>query len=544
MILTTVESRVEKKQRKLQRVSAYVARKTIVTEQIVRLLSDLLDPGDTVLMEGDNQKQATFLAQALTKVDPDQIHDLHMIMPSLQLDEHLSLFRKGIASTLDFSYAGNQSKGIVELIRSGKIQIRSLQTFMELYGRLYMDLVPDICLIAAESADANGNLFTGGNTEDTPILTEAAAFRNAIVVAQVNELVESVPRTDIPGSWVDFVVKADTPYLIDPIFTRDPARITDVHVLMAMMAIRGVYARHGIQRLNHGIGYNTAAIELLLPTYGESLGLKGKICTRWMLNPHPTLIPAIETGWVKSVLVPGGEYGMEEYVSRHPDIFPLGYDGSLRSNRAICHMAGLYGLDLFIGSTLQMDPLGNSSTVTATRLTGFGGAPNLGSNPNGRRYANPPWISTHTPFSPDRGRKCVVQILQTVGPKGPNVVEKLDAIDMGKQIGLAEPPIMIFGDDTTHVVTEHGIAYLYQAENPAEREKMIAAVAGDTPVGWRVSPAERGTLRKLGKVAYPEDLGIDPAMATRSLLASKSLDDLVEWSHGLYHVPDKFRKFA
>ena len=33
------------------------------------------------------------------------------------------------------------------------------------------------------------------------------------------------------------------------------------------------------QRLNHGIGFNTAAIELLLPTYGEKLGLKGKIAT-------------------------------------------------------------------------------------------------------------------------------------------------------------------------------------------------------------------------------------------------------------------------
>src|SRR3546814_8199128 len=42
---------------------------------------------------------------------------------------------------------------------------------------------------------------------------------------------------------------------------------------------------------------NTAAIELILPTYGESLGLKGKICRNWTLNPHPTLIPAIETGW-------------------------------------------------------------------------------------------------------------------------------------------------------------------------------------------------------------------------------------------------------
>ena len=39
-------------------------------------------------------------------------------------------------------------------------------------------------------------------------------------------------------------------------------------------------------------GFNTAAIELILPTYGESLGLKGRICRHWTLNPHPTLIPA------------------------------------------------------------------------------------------------------------------------------------------------------------------------------------------------------------------------------------------------------------
>ena len=69
---------------------------------------------------------------------------------------------------------------------------------------------------------------------------------------------------------------------------------------MAMLAIRGVYERHGVTSLNHGIGFGTAAIELLLPTYAESLGLRGKICRNWVLNPHPTLIPAIESGWVET----------------------------------------------------------------------------------------------------------------------------------------------------------------------------------------------------------------------------------------------------
>ena len=536
------EDRKSRKQNKQQRAAAFAAGKHIPTSQITQLLSALIEPNDTVLMEGDNQKQATFLAKALTTLDPSAVHDLHLIIPSLQLDEHLELFQKGIASTLDFSYSGNQSKSIVTMIRSGKLAIRSLQTFMELYGRLFIDLSPDICLIAAEAADAEGNLYTGGNTEDTPVLVESTAFREGIVIAQVNEILDSVPRVDIPGSWVDYVVQADEPCLIDPIFTRDPALIKDVHVLMAMMAIKGIYAKHAVKRLNHGIGFNTAAIELLLPTYGEQLGLKGKICTNWMLNPHPTLIPAIESGWVDSVLVPGGELGMEAYTAAHPNIFPLGQDGSLRSNRAYSHMAGQYGLDMFIGATLQMNALGDSSTVTSTRLTGFGGAPNLGSNPNGRRYANESWISMHTKSSPDRGRKCVVQMLQTTSSRGPNFVETLDAVEMGKRVGLAETPIMIYGSDTSHIVTEKGIAYLYLADSVEERKKMVAAVAGDTPIGRSISRDEIDVLRKKGYVAFPEDLGIDPASATRDWLAAKNLEDLVIWSKGLYHIPDKLKK--
>ena len=44
-----------------------------------------------------------------------------------------------------------------------------------------------------------------------------------------------------------------------------------------MIALRGVYERHQVISLNHGVGFDTAAIELILPTYGEQLGLRGKI---------------------------------------------------------------------------------------------------------------------------------------------------------------------------------------------------------------------------------------------------------------------------
>jgi len=64
----------------------------------------------------------------------------------------------------------------------------------------------------------------------------------------------------------------------------------------------------------------------------------------------------------------------------------------MRSNRAFSQTAGLYACDMFIGSTLQMDLAGNSSTATLGRITGFGGAPNMGSDPHGRRHASPAWL--------------------------------------------------------------------------------------------------------------------------------------------------------
>ena len=108
-----------------------------------------------------------------------------------------------------------------------------------------------------------------------------------------------------------------------------------MQILIAMMVIRGIYERHGVTTLNHGIGFDTAAIELLLPTYGEKLGLRGKICRNWVLNPHPTLIPAIESGWVESVVCFGSEVGMADYTRARPDVFFTGHDGSLRSNRVL-----------------------------------------------------------------------------------------------------------------------------------------------------------------------------------------------------------------
>ncbi|MFC6228832.1 malonate decarboxylase subunit alpha [Paenibacillus allorhizosphaerae] len=535
--------RRDEKFRRLFAAKSWLKGKCLPAGRIVDALEVLIKSGDKVVLEGNNQKQASFLSESLAKVSSNRINRLHMLISSISRPEHLDLFEKGIASKLDFSYAGPQSLRIAQLIEDGLVELGAIHTYLELYGRLFIDLTPNVVLVAADKADMEGNLYTGPNTEETPTIIEAAAFSGGIVIVQVNELVDKLPRVDIPASWVDVVVQAEKPYQLEALFTRDPRQITEVQIFMAMLAIRGVYEKHQVQSLNHGIGFNTSAIELLLPTYGESLGLKGKICSHWALNPHPTLIPAIESGWVDRVHCFGGEVGMEKYVAARPDVFFTGPDGSLRSNRMICQVAGLYGVDMFIGSTLQIDRDANSSTVTAGRLAGFGGAPNMGSDPRGRRHATPAWLDLITHQSPTvRGRKLVVQMLETFQKGGQSAfVDSLDAIEVGKQGNLPIAPVMIYGDDVTHVITEEGIAYLYKAQSMEERRMALGAIAGMTPLGREHDRSLNDRLRQDGLIALPEDLQIRRTDARRSLLAAKSIEDLIDWSGGLYSPPEKFR---
>ncbi|NHH93652.1 Acetyl-S-ACP:malonate ACP transferase [Bacillus sp. MB95] len=538
-------TRRDQKAARLAKIDQLLKGKLLDNEHIIEALELLISPGDKVVLEGDNQKQASFLSKALNEVSADKINGLHMIMSSISRPEHLDIFEKGIAEKIDFSYAGAQSLRVSQMIEDGTLKMGEIHTYLELYGRLFIDLIPNIALVAADKADAQGNLYTGANTEETPTIIEATAFKDGIVIVQVNELVEELPRVDIPASWIDCIVVANQPYQLEALFTRDPRHITELQILMAMMTIRGIYERHSVQSLNHGIGFNTAAIELLLPTYGEKLGLKGKICKHWALNPHPTLIPAIESGWIESVHCFGGEVGMEQYTAARPDVFFTGRDGSLRSNRAMCQVAGQYAVDAFVGSTLQIDGEGNSSTVTSGRLSGFGGASNMGHDPRGRRHSTSAWLDMmNDKHELARGRKLVVQMVETFqSGNEPVFVESLDAVNVAKQANLATAPVMIYGDDVTHVVTEEGIAYLYKAQSLEERKAALEAVAGVTPIGLRHNQNKVERMRRDGLVAFPEDLQIRRTEAKRSLLAAKSVEDLVEWSDGLYNPPAKFRSW-
>ncbi len=534
---------------RLERARTITNNKYVSQEDIVRLLELVIEPGDKICIEGNNQKHADFLSQSLAAVNNQIIHDLHIVQSNIALPAHLDIFEKKIAKKLDFCYSGEQGVRLGKLIKEGLIEVGAIHTYLELYSRYFVDLTPRVSFIAAQSADPQGNLYTGPNTEDTPPIVEATAFKNGIVIAQVNEIVENVPRIDVPSDWVTFIVKAPKNHYIEPIFTRDPALITEVQILMAMMVIKGIYIPYEINRLNHGIGFDTAAIELILPTYGEALGLKGKVCEYMSVNPCPTLIPAIESGFIKNIHCAGSELGMEDYVAARPDIFFTGPDGSLRSNRAFCQLAGHYA-DLFIGSTLQIDTEGNSSTATLNRIAGFGGAPNFGSDSRGRRHASKAWLkageeSMHPGKSViPRGRKLVVQMVETFKDKmQATFVDKLDAWQLMEDFQLSIPPIMIYGDDVTHLVTEEGIAHLHRCSNLAEREQAIRGVAGYTPVGLARNKKVVEELISKKIIQRPIDLDIDPRRATRNLLAARSIKDLVFWSDGLYKPPKRFRNW-
>ena len=536
--------------RRIAAAGALARGKVVSAADAVALLEAVIRAGDRVCLEGDNQKQADLLASALSRVDKAKIYGLHLVQSGVVLPEHLDLFESGIAQRLDFSYSGPQGARVARMLAAGRIELGAVHTYLELFARYFIDLTPDVALIAAVSADRDGNLYTGPNTEDTPAIVEATSFKSGLVIAQVAEVVERVPRVDIPGDQVHFVVEAGKPFYVEPLFTRDPAQITETQILIAMLAIKGIYAPYGVKRLNHGIGFNTAAIELLLPTFGEALGLKGKVCTHWALNPHPNLIPAIEAGWVEQVHCFGSEVGMDAYVAARPDVFFTGPDGSLRSNRAFCQVAGLYACDLFIGSTLQIDLDGNSSTFTADRVAGFGGAPNMGSDPRGRRHPSPPWLKAGAEAAPDtpaplrRGRKLVVQIAETFGEGNvPLFVERLDALTLGEKLNLPQAPVMIYGDDVTHVVTEEGVANLMLCRDRDEREQAIRGVAGYTEIGRGRDAKMIDRLRERGVIRRPEDVGIDPLDADRNLLAARSIKDLMLASGGLYQPPSRFRNW-
>src|ERR1700747_1285758 len=194
-------TRRDEKKRRMQLVSSWMSGPLLPREKLVESLEALIAPADRIVLEGDNQKQADFLSRSLAQVDPEKLHDLHLIISSISRPEHLTLFELGIAKKVDFAFAGPQSLRVAQLLEDGVLEIGAIHTYVELYARLLVDLAPNVVLVCAEQADREGNLYTGPNTEDTPVIVEAAAFHDGIVIGQATKIGDKLTRVTLPSSW-------------------------------------------------------------------------------------------------------------------------------------------------------------------------------------------------------------------------------------------------------------------------------------------------------------------------------------------------------
>ena len=515
------DSRRAAKAERLHAGSARSTGKVVDPGQLKDLLQDVIRPGDRVALEGDNQKQADFLSRTLADCDPQRINDLHMLISSVSRPEHLDLFERGIATKLDLAYAGPQSVRIAQLVEDGTVHIGAIHTYVELYARMFVDLAPDVVLLCAAKADRDGNLYTGPNTEDTPTIAEAAAFRDGVVIVQADEIVgrDDLPRVDIPGDWVDFVVsgrpavRSRTAVHPRPAShrargdpqgdDRDPRRLRAPPGDLAQPRHRVRHCRNRIDpadvRRDAGPqGQDRQALDAEPASHADP----GDRVRLGRVDPQ---LRRRSRAW--SATPPPGPTSSSP--ARTARCGPTGCCASWpASTRSTCSSA----------PRCRSTRDANSSTVTDGRLSGFGGAPNMGHDPHGRRHAVARLAGPRcTATAPSRrGRKLVVQIAQTFRAGGiPTFVETLDAVDVGK----AGRHAVAAGDDLRR--RRHP-----RRHRGGRRLPVQGALAGRPACragrDRRASPRSGGTadarqterLRRDGLVAFPEDLRSRPGWPT------------------------------
>src|SRR6476469_2302271 len=87
-----LQSRAARLQRASNVLGSGLQGKTLSADRIADLLHTVIESGDRVCLEGNNQKQADFLAKALCALDPARVNNLHMLQSVLALPSHLDVF--------------------------------------------------------------------------------------------------------------------------------------------------------------------------------------------------------------------------------------------------------------------------------------------------------------------------------------------------------------------------------------------------------------------------------------------------------------------
>ena len=125
----------------------------------------------------------------------------------------------------------------------------------------------------------------------------------------------------------------------------------------------------------------------------------------------------------------------------------------------------------------------------------------------------------------------------------PAFVDKLDAWKLAEFADMPIPPVMIYGDDVTHILTEEGIANLLLCANAEEREQAIRGVAGYTEIGLGRDVRMVENLRDRGVIQRAEDWASTSATRRATCSPRVRLRILVRASGGLYQPPVRFRNW-
>jgi hypothetical protein len=111
-------------------------------------------------------------------------------------------------------------------------------------ARYFSDLTPQFALTAAVVPVGTATSTPGLTTEDTPTVVETTCSKDGVVIAQVGQVVDKVPRgcPRRPGSFHcrDYI-EAAPPFFARPLFTLAAPPITEMQVLTAMEAIKCLY---------------------------------------------------------------------------------------------------------------------------------------------------------------------------------------------------------------------------------------------------------------------------------------------------------------
>ena len=83
------------REQRLEAGRQFAKGKMVAPGDATKLLEAIIRPGDRVCVEGDNQKQADFLAGALAKADKGKVHDLHIVQSGIVLKRAPRPLREG-----------------------------------------------------------------------------------------------------------------------------------------------------------------------------------------------------------------------------------------------------------------------------------------------------------------------------------------------------------------------------------------------------------------------------------------------------------------